>query len=203
MRLQSYSARDWALQELYLWALSRPRESLPSEAEPDADTASKPDTTDDTGKASDGKPVAKVSASKPQQEVSDFISAGRSPAKPMNGLADDDHGSAPGDKGSGKPWKAAYAKSVRTDPPLAAHLSGVNSSGRGTKHDGSGRGARPTGHVSSRASEDSSAPPSLLVLVGDHIDAAAFVRVLIKWSHAAMQMSTWQRKHRHAASQPP
>jgi len=145
------------VQELYLWALSRPRESLPSVADDeDADAASK----QGSGKEPDGKPLGKVSTKKAPKEASDFISAARGPAKPMNGTAHDDHGSAAGDKGSGKPWEAAYAKSVRPDSPGVAHLGGINSSGRGTKHNNSGHGARPPGHVSSRASEESSAPPS-------------------------------------------
>ena len=155
------SAGGWNAQELYLWALSRPRESLPSVADDqNADSVSKQGTS----KASDGKQHDKASAEKAHNGDSEFISAERGPPQRMNGTADRDHGSTADDRGSGKPWRSAFAKPTQADSPGVAHLRGINGSGRGVRGDGSGRGARPAGHVGSRASEDSSAPPIFNVL---------------------------------------
>ena len=141
---------------MYLWALSRPRDSLPSVTDDqDADTARK----QGPGKTSDGKPLDKVASKKAPKEASDFISAARGSPELMHGTADREHGSKADDAGSGKLWKAACAKSLRPDLQGGAHLGGAIGSGRGLKRDSSVRGARPAGHVGSRASEDSSAPP--------------------------------------------
>jgi hypothetical protein len=135
------------MQEFYLWALSRPRDSLPTVADNDTEAADAAGgKAGDPDKASEGKAV---------KDVSDVIPAARGLAHLLNGSRDcKSDGEAEG-KPSAR--KAPFKKQKQPGLDGSRHEDSPNSSWRGVKGDSSGHSARPGGRMSSRASQNSSA----------------------------------------------
>ena len=145
------------MQEFYLWALSRPRDSLPTIAGKDGEAAD----------AAGGKVSVPVEATdgKVAKDVSDAIHAARGLAHLMNGTADRNydggaHVIADG-IADGKPlaWMAPFRKQKQPGLDGARQKDSPNSSWRGVKGDSSGHSARLGGRMSIRASHDSGAHP--------------------------------------------
>ena len=170
------------VQELFLWSLSRPRDSLPSVSNTDEDEASDKTGTEKVSVGS--KPLDKASVGKAAKDASDFISAARGPDL-MNGTADSPKA---GDRGSDRPvaWKAPIAKGQPPGAPGVRRLDSVSGSGHGARGSNSGRGVKPASNIHSPASEDSSAAlASNVPLVA--IDRSCCTRTLCKQNDASLQ----------------
>ena len=159
---------DALMQEFFLWALSRPRDSMPSVAGKD----------DEAADAEDGKPGAADEAPdiKAGKDVSDVIPKARGLAHLMNGTADG-KADAKADRkvndtacSKSPAWTAPIGKQKQPGLDGVRHRDSPNSSGRGVKGDSSGRGTRPGGRMSSRASHDSSAHFSMQSHVHTNVD---------------------------------
>ena len=156
------------MQELYLWALSRPRDSLPSVADKDEDDAAG-EKSNERGSVS--KPLDKLSVSKAANAGKEFISAAHG-SELMNGIADNKTDSKPGQEGIGKPvpWRLPPSKQKQTGSSGVRQTDGVNSSGRGVNGNNSSCGVKAAGHTRSPTSEDSSASQSrTLITYGQHL----------------------------------